>query len=127
MKKKVQKVDWDALRETVKNTDKAVLTKVCQSTDGHTIYASKHFTEAGLDQSVVDAFTKTLHSGKGKEQIYKGGEPVESLKGIHGLQLLEFIASTFGVDSWKMGRGSRAAHLTEQLVECNFTPKKVEA
>lgn len=126
MKKKEVKVNWDALRETVRTTDKAVLTKVVQSTDGHTIYLPKHFTEAGLDQSIVVAFTKTLRSGQGKEQIYKGGEPVDTLTGIHGLQVLEFIAGCFGVDSWKMGRGSRAAHLAEQLVECNFTPKEVE-
>ncbi len=39
------------------------------------------------------------------------------LTGINGLELLEFIAGVFDVSSWKMSRGSRAAHLEEQLVE----------
>jgi len=147
MAKKVTKVDWEALRETVKNTDKAVLTKVVQSIDGHTIYEAKHFTEKGLDESVVNAFAKTLKSGKGQElpqspwpftivppgghgncPVWRvcdnNGVAVKSIKGVYGLDLLTFIANVFGVDSWKMGRGSRAQHLAEQLVECNFTKQE---
>ena len=126
--KKATKFDWDALREIVKNTDKQLLGNVCRSIDGHTIYDPKKFTEVGLDKNLVVAFTKVLCSGTGKEQIYdSSGEAIEGLVGVYGLELLEFIARTFGVESWKMGRGSRAAHLNELLVECNFTPKEVVA
>ncbi len=110
---------WDKLREKVNATDKAVLTKVIQSIDGHTIYDPKQFTELGLDGDIVAAFTKTLRSGNTpKETIFDDdGRKVASLKGVYGLDLLEFIAGTFGAESWKMGRGSRAAHLTEQILE----------
>lgn len=120
---KTKSVNWESLRDLVKATDKAVLTKIVTSVDGHTIYDPKHFTEHGLNASIVDAFTKTLRSGNGpKATIFgKDGEVIASLKGVYGLEVLEFIARTFGVDSWKMGRGSRASHLAEQLVASNFT------
>ena len=108
--------NWESLREKVKATDKAVIVKVAQSIDGHTIYDPKHFTKAGLDEVIVKAFTKTLRSGDSpKEIIYTDGGPVSALTGVYGLALLEFIAGTFEIDSWKMGRGSRASHLAEQL------------
>ena len=119
------KFDWERIREIVKNTDKAVLTKVINSVDGHGIYAPSLFTEAGLDVAVVNAFTKKLHSGNTpKETIFDNdNNAVESMTGVYGLDLLEFIADQFGVSSWKMGRGSRAAHLTEQLTAI-FNPQK---
>lgn len=111
------KMNWEVLRETVKATDKAVLREAIK-VDGHTIYEPEKFLDAGLDAGIVTAFTKTLRSGNHpKEQIHVGGEMVESLTGVYGLDVLEFIASCFDVSSWKIGRGSRADHLAEQLVE----------
>lgn len=108
---------WEKLRETVKNTDKEVLKKAIL-VDGHTIYDAKKFLDAGLDAGVVAAFTKRHFSGDHpKEQISTDAGPVEALNGVYGLDVLEFIASCFDVDSWKMGRGSKAAHLVEQLLE----------
>ncbi len=43
--------------------------------------------------------------------------PVEAMLGVYGMDLLEFIAGVFDVTSWKLGRGSRQQHLTEQLLE----------
>lgn len=112
------KVNWEKVRETVKNTDKAVLREVIK-VDGHTIYDPSKFLDAGLDETVVKAFTKYHQSGDHpKEQIWaKGGKQVEALAGVYGLDVIEFVASVFDVTSWKMGRGSRADHLAEQLLE----------
>lgn len=114
--KKVE-IDWEKLREKVKNTDKEVLKKAIL-VDGHTIYMPEKFTDVGLPAEVVEAFTENMKAGEGKEAIFdNNGNPVKSMKGIHGLRVVEFIASCFDVSSWKMGRGSRASHLIEQLQE----------
>jgi len=116
-KKKSTKVDYAKIRETVQKTDKEVLKKAIM-VDGHTIYDAKKFTDAGLDAEVVAAFTEEMSSGQGKEAIYDNdGNLVKSIKGVHGLRVVEFVASCFDVTSWKMGRGSRVEHLREQLVE----------
>ena len=112
----MKKVNWEQLREKVKATDGAVLKAVIRKIDGHTIYDPKAFLDEGLDPAIVAAFTKTQKSGNHpKEQIYVGNTVVAALKGVYGLDLLEFIARTFNVESWKLGRGSRAQHLAEQL------------
>lgn len=113
----MSKVNWDKMRATVIGTDKEVLKKaIC--VDGHTIYEPEKFLDAGLDPAVVRVFTKKIRSGdQPKEKLYTEGVEVQSLNGVYGLELLEFIARCFDVNSWKMGRGSRAAHLVEQLVE----------
>lgn len=111
------KTNWEKIREKLKATDKAVLREAVM-VDGHTIYKPEKFLDAGLDAEIVTAFTKKLHSGDHpKEQIYVQGQEVESLTGVYGLDVLEFIASVFDVASWKMGRGSRAADLCGQLLE----------
>jgi hypothetical protein len=114
--KKVQ-TNWEQIREKVQKTDKEVLKKAIM-VDGHTIYDAKKFTDAGLDAEVVEAFVENMASGQGKEAIFDNdGNLVKSMKGVHGLRVVEFVASCFDVTSWKMGRGSRASHLQEQLVE----------
>lgn len=116
-KVKTVKTDWEALRAKVVATDKEVLKKAIM-VDGHTIYDPSKFTDAGLDPAIVEAYTENMASGQGKEAIFDNdGNPVKSMKGVYGLNLLEFIASSFDVTSWKMGRGSRAHHLIEQLNE----------
>ena len=111
------KTNWEKLREIVKTTDKEVLKKAIM-VDGHTIYSPSKFLDAGLNKEVVTAFTKRHFSGDHpKEQISTNVGPVEALNGVYGLDVLEFIAGVFDVSSWKMGRGSRAGHLVEQLLE----------
>ncbi len=115
-KVKTVKINWENLREKVKATDKEILKKAIL-VDGHTIYDAKKFTDAGLDASVVEAFVENMDSGQGKEAIFdNAGNPVHSMKGVYGLRVVEFIASCFDVTTWKMGRGSRAQHLQEQLM-----------
>ncbi len=112
--------DWQNLRQIIKDTDKGVLRKVINACDDHTIFDQTLFTDYGLDSSVVNAFTETIKSGKTpKEQItdLKTGEIVKSMKGVYGFRLLEFIAETFGVVTWMMGRGPRADDLKQQLME----------
>lgn len=116
-KVKKVKTNWEDLRAKLKATDKEVLKKVIL-VDGHTIYDPKQFTEKGLDPEIVEAFTENMASGQGKEAIFDNdGNLVKSMKGVHGLRVVEFVASCFDVTSWKMGRGSRAQHLIEQLNE----------
>lgn len=111
------KTNWEKIREAVKATDKETLKKAVM-VDGHTIYSPAKFLDAGLDTAVVKAFTKKQESGEHyKEKLFVNGKEVDALEGVYGLDLLEFVANCFGVTSWKMGRGSRAAHLCEQLVE----------
>jgi hypothetical protein len=111
-----EKVDWDALREKVKSTDKAILRAVASDCDGHTIYLPQHFIEKGLDAAVVAAFDRVHESTGGKGDITSGGRKVKVLQGVYGLEILEFICGVFAIDSWKMGRGSRAVDLAEQLI-----------
>lgn len=122
----MKKLDWDKLREKLKATDKGILSRVVGSVDGWTIFDPKQFTELGLDPEIVEAFTKNHKSGSHpKEQIsVEGKGVVSSLKGVYGLELLQWIADVFGVSSWKMGRGFRAQHLQEQLVGCGFKDKE---
>jgi hypothetical protein len=116
-KVKTVKINWENLREKVKATDKEVLKKAIM-VDGHTIYDAKKFTDAGLDAEVVEAFVENMASGQGKEAIFdNAGNPVHSMKGVYGLSVLHFIAGCFDVTTWKMGRGSQAQHLIEQLME----------
>lgn len=111
------KTNWEKVRATVKATDKEVLKKAIM-VDGHTIYEPRKFLDAGLDASIVKAFTKIHESGSHpKEQISTDAGPVNALEGVYGLDVLEFIAGVFDVSSWKMGRGSKAGHLVEQLLE----------
>jgi hypothetical protein len=122
----MKKLDWPAGRAKVQAADKAVLREALEGVDGHTLYSPQKFLEAGLDAEIVAAFTKVHRSaaGHGKETLYTDGGRVDSLKGVYGLELLEFVAGCFGVDSWKMGRGFRAAHLLQQLLAGPLAPGK---
>lgn len=109
------KKQWEAVRKKLDQTPKDVLKKAIR-VDGHTIYDPKKFLDAGLDPAVVTAFTKEIRSGsEPKSQISVDGKVVPSVTGVYGLDLLEYIARCFDVTSHKMGRGSRAGDLIEQL------------
>lgn len=124
---KKPKINWKKVGQLVKATDKSVLEKVIGIIDGHSIFDPKAFTELGLSEEIVSAFLQEHESGDNhKEQIANNsGVIVDSMRGVYGLQLLEFIASTFKVSSWKNGRGFRAAHLSEQLLEVFNVPTAV--
>jgi hypothetical protein len=115
--KKVKGPDWAALKATVLATPIDVLKKAIQ-VDGWTIYEPSKFTDAGLDASVVAAFSRNIKSDTRdpKSTIFGSqGQVIKELQGVYGLELLEFIARCFDVHSDKSGRGFRQGHLTEQL------------
>jgi hypothetical protein len=111
------KTNWKKVAELVKSTPVDALKKAID-VDGHSIYDPSKFIEAGLDPVVVEAFTEVQKSdGTPKGTIFsRDWEILPTLKGVYGLNLLEFIAQQFGVTSDKMGRGFRAADLQKQLL-----------
>lgn len=111
-------IDWEHIAQLIRETDVEVLKKAID-VDGHTIYHPDKFLEAGLGKEIVDAFTEEHQSGdEAKSTIFGNeGEQLDAVKGVYGLDLLIFIAQQFKVTSWKLGRGSAAAHLRQQLLE----------
>ena len=86
--------------------------------DGHTIFKPEAFVKAGWPQKLVDEYTKTIQSNLNdpKECIFVEGKVVKQLKGIYGLVLLDRINSALGLEgSTKLGRGSQARELTENI------------
>jgi hypothetical protein len=90
--------------------------------DGHTIWDAPAIAkEQGLPEGVFDRWTKDHASddndGSGKGVITaKGGEVVEAMKGMYGLQFLKYVAYELGVDYMDYyGRGSQAREITAQL------------
>lgn len=114
-------VDWQALREAVRNTDREVLGKVIRRLDGHTVFRAEEFADSGLPPGLVPSLTyehRSSYIGDPKYTVYDPlGRPLPALTGLYGLDLLEFIAGCFGVRSNKMGRGFRAGDMAQQLLE----------
>lgn len=109
------KTDWKTVCENVKSMAPATIWDAIKIIDGHTIYDPSQFDAFG--PKIVKNFTQKLKS----EDNYKGqlhdndGKEVDTLTGIYGLDLLEFIAGIFQVNTRKHGRGSRADDLLCQL------------
>jgi hypothetical protein len=84
--------------------------------DGHTIWDPKVLKD--FPQELRERFTKTHKSRGGKFDITTDTGRVDSLEGIHGLQLLDALCDDLGVpQSSKMGRGFRAQENTANLVK----------
>jgi hypothetical protein len=91
--------------------------------DGHTIWSATALIEDGVPAYVIDTFTTVERSdGSHKGSIYPSdslglpGMPIlAELRGVYGLTVIRSLASHHGVSSWKMGRGSEARDLTEQI------------
>ena len=107
------------IQRLIKTTHPAILVKIANSIDGHTIYKPEKFTDLGLHPDIVKYFTKNFNSGSNhKDTIYnENNQSINVQNGVYGLDLLECICANLGVSSWKMGRGSRASHLAEQLID----------
>lgn len=115
---KKKKTDWVAIANLIKGMDRKVLLESISDLDGHSLYKPQKFSK--LPPEVVEAFTETIESDTSdpKTTIFNDrGEALAYVHGIYGLRLVEFIAQTFGITSWKLGRGSRYYHLLEQLQE----------
>tara|TARA_B100000586_G_scaffold226003_1_gene173761 strand:- start:2023 stop:2394 length:372 start_codon:yes stop_codon:yes gene_type:complete len=95
--------------------------------DGWSILSQPFFEEYLHENelSVLDAITKTHESDykHPKLTIYKEGYPVDSLEGVHALDLLYTIAKDLELEDTlknagaKMGRGFQAEELAKGILE----------
>ena len=99
--------------ELVRQCQPEVILRAAARCDGHTIFKPEAFTDAGLPAEVTQLFTRTYKSdGSPKGTIFVKGQPVKTLAGVYGLDLLRFIASALGVEYRQaMGRGFEAQNI----------------
>ena len=99
--------------DLLKQTDPRAILKAAALCDGHTLFKPEAFIEAGLPEELVKSLTTTHRSdGSPKGTIFVNGQPVTSLEGVYGLDVLRFIAQVFGIDyPSKIGRGFQAQAL----------------
>jgi hypothetical protein len=81
--------------------------------DGHSIVPPDELLRLGLPEDVCDRLTKTFRSNRNTPggMIYVAGEPVAELRGVLGLDVLEWLANTIRADISGVvasGRGTRA-------------------
>ena len=90
----------------------AVIKKVAETMDGHTIFEPNVLINLGVPEHVSDHYVKTFKSNPNDPKwiIYNAdGEPVNQMQGVYGLTVLEDIAAAFGVKGRGFyGRGSQA-------------------
>ncbi len=101
------------LRELTRACDPQVILRAAGHCDGHTIFKPGLFTKAGLPADVVEHFTRVYKSdGSPKGTIFVNGQPVKSLRGVSGLDLLRFLADALDVEYRSaFGRGSEAQNI----------------
>lgn len=110
----------ERLHQLVRETPKVALTKVVLSIDGQTIYSPVHFTKKGFSSEVVDhLLDRTVSTIFDME-----GNFLREFRGVKGMTLLDFIASSFGVTSGKLALSKRVDHLVEQLVAGGYINRK---
>ena len=110
---------WKMICKLARETPKAILQKCCKDLDGHTIFHTRKFLDAGLDQRIVDAVTTTHKSDRSdpKRTITNSTGIVDELEGVYGLRFLEFVASALDVkyDAPYHGRGRVARAIQAAL------------
>ena len=113
--------DYQKLVALIRQTDPQIILRVAGRCDGHTIFKPEAFTDLGLAPEIVEAFTHTHKSdGSPKGSIFVGGQAVQSLKGVYGLDLLEFLAQALDVKyRGCLGRGFQAAAI-QQALQAHF-------
>jgi hypothetical protein len=87
--------------------------------DGHTLFSSKAFLDAGLPVDVVTHFTHVhatdLSDPKGV-MTDNDGNLVSHLEGVYGLELLRGLGKSLGAATSKaLGRGFEARELTKNI------------
>jgi len=115
--------DYARACELVRSLPAETVLKIAGMCDGHGILDPRFVREAGLPESVVQLVTRKHRSdGTPKGTIFVDGLPVESLVGIHGLELLGFLADALRIDYPRaIGRGFQAAHI-QQALRRHFAP-----
>jgi hypothetical protein len=103
--------------ELIRRLDPTVVLKAAGLCDGHSIIDPQAFLDAGLPFDVVRHATTTHRSdGSPKGTLYVQGQPVESLDGVYGLDMLELLAGALGVKYPScLGRGFQASAIREVL------------
>lgn len=104
---------------SLREVPRGVILKTGSLCNGHNIIKPHALLDAGLPVDVVEQVTVTHQSdGTSKGTLYVDGQPVEQLTGVHGLDMLEFMASALGVKYRQcMGRGFQASAIREALYQ----------
>lgn len=113
-------MNHDKIHELVLGLDSALVLKVANMCDGHTILAPDELIQAGLPYLLVAQFTERHESGDHyKEQLTgSNGESVTHLDGVYGLDLLKSLADNLGIKYVrKLGRGTQASAIQQALHE----------
>jgi hypothetical protein len=107
------------LHEAVRSLPSEVLVGLVWPLNGHALYEPAVLEHRGLPHAVARALTRTHRcDGSLKGQLFAGGRPVRSVRGVCGLELLTLIADALGVSAPPgLGRGTRAAHLRQAILD----------
>lgn len=100
---------------------KGRLQELVRRLDGHSIADPARLVAAGWPSEAIEECTMTHRSGKSpKESIFRRGEIVEELRGVHLLTLAWLVAEAVGADtenaSKMFGRGSQAMELVAAVL-----------
>ena len=110
----------DDLAELIRCLPSQTILNVARLCDGHTILPPERLIDAGLPNEVVAAVTTTYRSDttSPKTTIFVDGQPVEQIRGIYSLDLLQRLAGALGVTYRECyGRGSQATAIREAVYE----------
>lgn len=94
------------------DVDPAVVMRVADICDGHTIFKPEAFTNVGAPPALVAQYVECYESNPGdpKETIFVDGAPVSQCLGVYGLRLIRAICHDLGIEyESKMGRGFQAS------------------
>jgi hypothetical protein len=113
-----QNADATAIFKTmVKQCGPETILRAASLCDGHSILKPEAFIEAGIPTAVVEHMTRMYRSdGSPKGTIFVAGKRVKQLRGIYGLAMLRFLASTLEVEYREsFGRGTEARNIQASL------------
>ena len=109
--------EFQKLADAVRQCRPEVSLRAAERCDGHSILKPEALADAGSPLAVVEHLTTTHRSdGTPKGTIFIEGQPVEELKGVHGLDVLRFLARALGVEYRDaIGRGFEAPNIRAAL------------
>ena len=105
------------IHEDLRRLPRHLLIGIADLCDGHTILPPEALIDVGLPASLAQRLSHEWRSdGTPKGTIYINGEPVESMHGIYGLDLLQQIAAALNVSYEPAhGRGSEARRIRHAI------------
>jgi hypothetical protein len=109
------------------DVDPAVVVRVADLCDGHTIYKPEAFTNVGAPPAIVAQHVQCYESNPSdaKETIFDAdGRALNQVLGVYGLPLIETICDDLGIEyADKMGRGFQAAACRD-AIHAHFADRK---